>query len=109
MICVCACFLWLAGEHLDSILTHVRSQTLRDLIRPYRTVRLRFLADKLMIDEAAVQALLMRLILDEKVHGKIDQINGILDLSSAYDHSSLCYFFPLTLNILPSTSIACCF
>ena len=70
-------------QHLDEILTQIRSKTLRDLIRPYRTVRLAHLAAKLSIDEAAVQALLVPLILDEKVAGRIDQVNGVLDLTAA--------------------------
>lgn len=50
-------------------------------IKPYKSVRIDFLARELNINAHDVMSLLVELILDGKVNGVIDQIKGVLELS----------------------------
>lgn len=78
-------------QHLDSLLTQVRSKTLLDIVKPYSSIRIASLAQKLMISDSEVQSLLVRLLLDEKIQGKIDQVQSVLILSSSRNVSSSKY------------------
>ena len=49
----------------------------------YQTVKLEFLANKVDVDVAEVRSLLAELILEERIQGKIDQVQGILELQSS--------------------------
>ena len=60
----------------DDLLSTMRIKVLKRYIRPYRTIRLDFLAKKLCVETPLAQKLLERLILDEEIFGKIDQIGG---------------------------------
>ena len=55
---------------------------LEAICRPYKSVKLTFLAQKLNLDEMEIRSLLSELILEEKVKGQIDQVNGIIELSA---------------------------
>ena len=68
-------------QHLDEILRRVRLKTLADFVVPYTRVKISFLATKLAVSESEIEALLIRLILEENIIGKIDQIEGVLDLT----------------------------
>jgi COP9 signalosome complex subunit 2 len=56
----------------------MREQVLLNLIRPYHRIRLPFIAKELKLDMAEVELLLVDMILDKRIFGKIDQINGFL-------------------------------
>lgn len=69
--------------YIDDVLRGLRTQYLIDLIKPYTRIELGFLARQLNVTPADVEALLMTLILDGKVSGKIDQVHARLELDNA--------------------------
>lgn len=71
---------FIAG-YLDELLRSVRLNMLVAKIKPYKSVRIDFLARELNINAADVMSLLVELILDGKVNGVIDQIKGVLELA----------------------------
>jgi COP9 signalosome complex subunit 2 len=71
---------FIAG-YLDEMLRSVRLNMLIAKIKPYKSVRIEFLAHELNISANDVMSLLIELILDGKVQGVIDQIKGLLELA----------------------------
>jgi len=67
-------------NYIEDLLSKIRTQVVLKLIRPYTRIRLPFISKQLNIPEAEVQALLVSLILDSRVSGHIDQVNGLLEL-----------------------------
>lgn len=67
-------------SNLSDVLRSLRTQYLVDLIKPYTRMQLDFLAQQLNIEMAEVEELLIELILDGKVKGKIDQRNARVEL-----------------------------
>lgn len=68
--------------YIDDVLRGLRTQYLIDLIKPYTRIELGFLARQLNVTPAEVEALLMTLILDGKIAGKIDQVHARLELDN---------------------------
>ena len=68
---------------LDDFMRNIRLNALIIKIRPYKNVELKYLAKELDISEKEVKTLLIELILDQRIDGKIDQKEGYLELSSA--------------------------
>lgn len=85
--------------YIDDVLRSLRTQYLVDLIKPYTRIELGFLAkvsvvrsivstafdlgsfrQQLNIEKQDVEGILIELILDGKVKGKIDQQNGRVEL-----------------------------
>ncbi|CEH15846.1 COP9 signalosome, subunit CSN2 [Ceraceosorus bombacis] len=64
--------------HIDEVLKGLRTQYLIDLIQSYTRVELSFLARHLNITTAAVEELLMVLILDGRIAGRIDAVQSRL-------------------------------
>ncbi len=60
-----------------------RAQVLVKMVKPYRVVKLSFLARRLKIDAAEVEALLVGLIHDDRLDATIDQVQGTLSVRSA--------------------------
>ena len=56
------------------------------LIQPYTRIRIPFVSQQLNIPEADVEQLLVSLILDNRIHGHIDQV-GALSCCAAATHS----------------------
>ena len=67
-------------NYIEDLLRNVRTQVLVQLIQPYTRVRLAHVAAQLSISQPEVEALLVGLILDERVEGHIDQVEGLLEL-----------------------------
>ncbi|VDM97915.1 unnamed protein product [Thelazia callipaeda] len=65
-------------EHIEELLTNIRSQVLKNLCVPYSRIYLSFLAKELRINEKDVAKLLVELILDGVLNAKIDEIRGVL-------------------------------
>ena len=63
--------------YIQELLHNVRVGVLIGLLRPYKRVRVAYLASSLGVDAAEVEALLVACVLDGVVAGKIDQINGL--------------------------------
>lgn len=66
--------------HVETLLRNIRTQVLLKLLRPYTCIRLSFISSELNIPAPEVEALLVSLILDESIAGRIDQVNGIIVL-----------------------------
>lgn len=71
------------AKHLHVMVKDFHGRAIVQLIKSYRRVRLDFLADALAISQAEVEALLVQLVFDGKVVGRIDQVSGVLDLSQS--------------------------
>ncbi|KAH9982756.1 PCI-domain-containing protein [Lactifluus volemus] len=67
-------------SHIGDLLRSLRTQYLIDLIKPYTRLELAFLAKQLNVDANEVEELLIDLILEGKIDGKIDQVNMRLEL-----------------------------
>lgn len=67
-------------EHIEELLRNIRTQVLIKLIKPYTRIHLPFVSQELNIDLEEVESLLVQCILDSTIHGRIDQVNQILDL-----------------------------
>lgn len=70
-------------QHIEELLNRFRSQVLLKLIQPYTRIGILFAAKELNIDESELEDLLVNLILDGKIHGRIDQVNKRLVLTNA--------------------------
>jgi COP9 signalosome complex subunit 2 len=66
--------------YIGELLRSLRTQYLIDLIKPYTRLELSFLAQQLNVDKDEVEELLIGLILDGKVDGRIDQVTMRLEL-----------------------------
>jgi len=58
---------------------HCRS--IVSLIKSYRRIKLQHLAQQLGVDAKRIEEILIHLILDNSIFGRIDQVNGLLDLT----------------------------
>jgi len=76
------------AQYLDDLLRSVRLKALESICKPYVKVKLDFLAQELNVDISEIRSLLSELILEEKIKGQIDQLNGFLELSAAEQKSS---------------------
>ncbi|XP_060520161.1 COP9 signalosome complex subunit 2-like [Cylas formicarius] len=73
------------GEHLEELLKRVRGSAVLRLIAPYKNIKIKFISQKLGIDEAHVENLIISYILDGWVNGKIDQVNGVLSIEQEHN------------------------
>lgn len=67
-------------SYIGELLRSLRTSYLIDLIKPYTRLELSFLAKQLNVEIAEVEDLLIGLILEGKVDGKIDQVGMRLEL-----------------------------
>ncbi|EYC37931.1 hypothetical protein Y032_0756g2088 [Ancylostoma ceylanicum] len=65
-------------EHIEELLTNIRTQVLLRLIKPYTRIRLQYLSQQLRVSIAEVKRLLVDTILDEGLPARIDEIDNIL-------------------------------
>lgn len=66
-------------EHVEDLLRTIRTQVLRRVIQPYTRISLTAIARELNdIPVSDVESLLVGLILDGSLDGKIDQVTGVL-------------------------------
>lgn len=66
--------------YIDEVLKGLRTQYLIDLIQPYTRIGLEFLGQQLNITTHEVEELIMTLILDGRIAGRIDQVQQRLEL-----------------------------
>jgi COP9 signalosome complex subunit 2 len=66
-------------NYIEDLLKKVRTLVLLKLIKPYTRIRLPFISKELNIPEKDVEELLVSLILDNRIHGHIDQVNRLLE------------------------------
>ncbi|KAI6232658.1 Proteasome component region PCI domain containing protein [Aphelenchoides fujianensis] len=65
-------------EHVEELLSNVRTQVLLSVIRSYKRVRLEYLARQLRITMPELNRLLIEIIQNGETQLKIDQVNGCL-------------------------------
>lgn len=58
--------------HKDDLLRSVYLQALEEKCRPYKTVKLAYLASEMKLQEKEVRSLLSELILEDRIVGQID-------------------------------------
>ena len=68
-------------SYLAPLRRRMREQVLLNLLKPYRRVRLDFVAKHLGLSVEAVEEILVDMILDARVDGKIDMLNAHLVLN----------------------------
>ncbi len=67
-------------QNIEELLNRFRSQVLLKNIQPYTRIAIPYAAKELNIEESELEELLVSLILDGKIRGKIDQVNKRLVL-----------------------------
>ncbi|XP_040583938.1 COP9 signalosome complex subunit 2 isoform X2 [Lepeophtheirus salmonis] len=67
-------------EHIEDLLRNIRTHVLIKLIKPYTRIQIAFIAGELNIEPLDVESLLVSCILDSTIKGRIDQVNGVLEL-----------------------------
>ncbi|KAG2234482.1 PCI domain-containing protein [Thamnidium elegans] len=79
--------------YIDDVLRNIRTQVLIKLIKPYTSIEISFISKQLNIPTDDVEELLVGLILDERISGRIDQVNSRLVLerrsTDAYKYEAL--------------------
>jgi len=76
-------------NYIDNLLRTIRTQVLTKVIKPYTKITLSYLAKELNgIAVKEVEDLLVGLILDHKIQGKIDQVQGIFVRTASGSPSS---------------------
>lgn len=68
-------------QYLDDLLRNIRLNVLIAKVKPYKQVSLDHLASQLTLSKEDICGLLSELILEEKIHGQIDQLNGFLEIN----------------------------
>lgn len=71
-------------SYIGELLRSLRTSYLIDLIKPYTRLELSFLAKQLNVEIAEVEELLIGLILEGKVDGRIDQVGMRLELDQSH-------------------------
>lgn len=62
--------------HIKRLTSQVRTQGFLKFIKPYTRLKISFIAEKLNIPDDEVETLLVKLILDGKINGHIDQVRA---------------------------------
>jgi len=65
--------------HLDSMILDFHKRAVLQTLKSYRRLRIDFLAARLKIPASQLETLLVQLILDGDVAGKMDQLTGVID------------------------------
>uniref|UniRef100_A0A8D8ZLT1 COP9 signalosome complex subunit 2 n=1 Tax=Cacopsylla melanoneura TaxID=428564 RepID=A0A8D8ZLT1_9HEMI len=73
-------------EHIEDLLRNIRTQVLIKLIKPYTRIHIPFISRQLNIETSDVESLLVSLILDNTVRGRIDQVRGVLQVEREPEH-----------------------
>jgi COP9 signalosome complex subunit 2 len=67
--------------YVTALRRRMREQVLINLLLPYQRIKLNYLSSELKLDMKDVERLLVDMIIDKRINGKIDQINGVLSLA----------------------------
>ncbi|TPX43352.1 hypothetical protein SeMB42_g04758 [Synchytrium endobioticum] len=66
--------------YIDDVLRNIRTKELERLIKPYTRIEIPFVSKQLNVAPDVVEELLVSLILDNKISGRIEQVEGRLEL-----------------------------
>lgn len=70
-------------DYIDDLLKNIRTQVLIKLLAPYTKIRIPFISHELNIPPKEVEDLMVGLILDTKIRGRIDQVGQLLELETS--------------------------
>jgi len=70
-------------KHFETITTDFQHRAIQTLVRPYRRIKLAHLAQVLGEELPKIEEIVVHLILDGHIDARIDQVKGVLDLTSA--------------------------
>jgi COP9 signalosome complex subunit 2 len=73
------------AENIDEVTRNMRTKAVLKLVAPYTRFTLEFISKQLKISLAEVQDILGFLIVDKKLHGKMDQQAGTVEVESNTD------------------------
>jgi COP9 signalosome complex subunit 2 len=73
------------AENIDEVTRNMRTKGVMKLVAPYTRFTLEFVAKQLKISVMEVQDIICFLIVDGKLNGKIDQVDGIVEIKSSDD------------------------
>mmetsp|Transcript_11291 Transcript_11291/g.33951 ORF Transcript_11291/g.33951 Transcript_11291/m.33951 type:complete len:442 (-) Transcript_11291:274-1599(-) len=68
------------SQYIEDLLKNIRTQVVLKLIQPYTRIRIPFVSKQLNIPVEDVEQLLVSLILDNRIAGRLDQVNHLLEL-----------------------------
>lgn len=77
------------AENIDEVTRNMRTKAVLRLIAPYTRFNLKFIGRALQIPLSEVQDILGFLIVDNKVHGKINQQDGTVEIEDDRDQERL--------------------
>src|SRR5690349_11068748 len=69
-------------EHTSDLLKTIRADALLKMLIPYKRISIPFLSKEINIPPKEVEELLVALIRDNKLRGRVDQVNQLLELDS---------------------------
>ena len=69
------------NQYLDDLLRNIRLNVLIARVKPYKSVSIEYLSQQLNVSKEDICGLLSELILEGKIKGEIDQLNGFLEMS----------------------------
>lgn len=87
------------AENIDEVTRNMRIKGIVRLISPYTRLRLSWLADQLSISVPEVQNILGFLINDGRINGRINEMDGVLDITSDADAEKTQALESLTMSI----------
>lgn len=73
------------AENIDEVTRNMRTKGVLKLIAPYTRMKLEWIAKQLKVSQPEVQDILGFLIVDGKINGRINQRDGILEITSYAD------------------------
>ena len=73
------------AENIDEVTRDVRTKAVIKLVAPYTRFTLAFISKQLKISLSEVQEIVGFLIVDKRLHGKINQQNGTVEVESSTD------------------------
>jgi len=95
---------------IEDLLRTIRTMVLVKLVRPYSRITIPFIAKELNISDSEVESLLVSLILDSQILGKIDQVNRTVFLEEVGKKNARMYTsiekWSAQLGSLSSTVVA---
>ncbi|RKK97895.1 COP9 signalosome complex subunit 2 [Fusarium oxysporum] len=87
------------AENIDEVTRNMRTKGVVKLIAPYTRMKLSWIAKQLKISEPEVQDILGFLIIDGKINGRVNQQEGLLQITSDADTERIAALQGLTSSI----------
>ena len=87
------------AENIDEVTRNMRTKGVVKLIAPYTRMRLSWLAKQLKISEPEVQDIVGFLIVDGRINGRVNQKDGVLEITSDADSERIEALRGLTKSI----------